>query len=112
MLSTGNIEYEPVRVAGRWAGYHAGYLAALATVVGLHAARLRGAGEHLDVAMFEAMVHNVDMRLTQMQAYQYSGRIATRQGSPRWSAAGSSPAPTATCCLRVVCRASSRRSPP
>jgi crotonobetainyl-CoA:carnitine CoA-transferase CaiB-like acyl-CoA transferase len=80
MLSTGNIEHEPVRVAGRWAGYHAGYLAALATVVGLHTARLRGAGEHLDVSMFEAMVHNVDMRLTQLQAYQYSGRISTRSG--------------------------------
>jgi crotonobetainyl-CoA:carnitine CoA-transferase CaiB-like acyl-CoA transferase len=80
MLSSGNIEHEPVHVAGRWAGYHSGYLAALATVLGLHAAQLRGTGEHLDVSMFESYIHNVDMRLTQLQGYQYGGRISTRSG--------------------------------
>ena len=78
MLTTGDAALEPVRVAGRWAGYHAGYLAALATVVALRAAELRGSGEQVDVSMFEALTHNVDIRLTQLQAYQYSGYVATR----------------------------------
>ncbi|HRC62052.1 MAG TPA: CoA transferase [Dehalococcoidia bacterium] len=80
MLATGNIEHEPVRVAGRMATYQTAYMAALATVVAVQAAELRGRGEHVDVSMLEALTNNVDMRLTQLQAYQYSGRIGTRSG--------------------------------
>jgi crotonobetainyl-CoA:carnitine CoA-transferase CaiB-like acyl-CoA transferase len=78
MLTTGDVDHEPVRVAGRWAGYQVGYMAALATVVGLHAAAARGAGEHLDVSAFEVLTDSIDARLTQLQAYQYSGRLAPR----------------------------------
>lgn len=78
MLATGHAEHEPVRVAGRMAGYQAGYLAALTTMMALRAAELRGSGEHVDVSMLEALTHNIDARLTQLQAYQYSGRIGTR----------------------------------
>lgn len=88
MLATGNIEHEPVRVAGRMATYQTAYMAALATVVALQAAELRGTGEHLDVSMLEALTHNVDMRLTQLQAYQYSGRIGTRSGLASMVASG------------------------
>ena len=78
MLSTGHIDRESIRLGGRWAGYHTGYMAALATVVGVHAAELRGEGEHLDVSGFEVHTGSVDSRLTQLQAYQYSGRLSPR----------------------------------
>ena len=44
MLTTGHIDHEPIRVAGRMASYQVGYMAALATAVGLHAAEARGTG--------------------------------------------------------------------
>jgi crotonobetainyl-CoA:carnitine CoA-transferase CaiB-like acyl-CoA transferase len=93
MLASGDIDHEPVKVAGRWAGYQAGMVAALATAVGLHAAELRGEGEHLDVSIFEALTHNIDGRLAGLMAYQYTGRTATRR--PRGAGAGTGVFPTA-----------------
>src|SRR5262249_17234862 len=86
MIGTGDIDHEPRKVAGRWAGYQGGFVAALATAVGLWAAELRGEGEHLDVSIFEALTHNIDQRLITLLQYQYSGRVASRR--PRAAGAG------------------------
>ncbi|MGE0229530.1 MAG: CaiB/BaiF CoA transferase family protein [Dehalococcoidia bacterium] len=78
MIATGDASREPVRLAGRWASYHVGHLAALATTIALRAAELRGVGEHVDLSYFEAFTHSIEQRLSQMMAYQYTGRLATR----------------------------------
>ena len=77
MMTTGVQGHPPVKVAGRWAGYHVGYVAALATVVALRSAEQRGEGEHVDLSAFEALTHSVE-RSYPLQAYQYGGRVATR----------------------------------
>ena len=80
MIAIGDVDHEPVKVAGRMAGYQGGIVAALATSVGLVAARQRGEGEHIDVSIFEALTHSIENRLTQMLGYQFSGRQAVRLG--------------------------------
>ncbi|MFN8583768.1 MAG: CoA transferase [Dehalococcoidia bacterium] len=93
MISTGDVDHEPLKVAGRWAGYQAGFVAALATAVGLWGARLRGEGEHLDVSILEALTHNIDGRLISLLQYQYTGRPAVRR--PRAAGAGNGVFPCA-----------------
>ena len=93
MISAGDVDHEPVKLGGRLAGYQAGYVAALATTVALRAAELRGAGEHVDVSMFEALSHSVDGRLMQMLTYQYNGRVGGR--GTRVAGAGSGVYPCA-----------------
>ena len=78
LLWTGEPDQQPIRTAGRLGTYHAGYLAALATTIGLRGADLRGEGEHIDVSIFESLTHNIDRRLVNLFIYQYSGRRASR----------------------------------
>ena len=91
MLTTGHIDHEPIRVAGRMASYQVGYMAALATAVGLHAAEARGTGEHVDVSAFEALTDSIDTRLTRLQAYQYAGSLAQRGSLARGVGMGTYP---------------------
>jgi formyl-CoA transferase len=78
MLGFGNATREPVKTAGHHATMHAGYAAALATAVALHAAEIRGTGEHIDVSIFEVLVQSIDMRLGRLIGYQHDGRLAGR----------------------------------
>jgi crotonobetainyl-CoA:carnitine CoA-transferase CaiB-like acyl-CoA transferase len=80
MIGAGDVDHEPVKTAGHHATQHAGYVAALATAMGLHSAELRGEGEHLDVSIFEAHTHSIDLRLGRTLSYQYNGRLAGRAG--------------------------------
>lgn len=84
LLSMGNMSgfgsagYEPVKTAGHHASMHAGYVAALATAVGLYSAEARGTGEHLDVSVLETLAHSIDMRLGRVMGFQFDGRMAGR----------------------------------
>lgn len=84
LLSMGNMSgfgaagYEPVKTAGHHASMHAGYVAALATAVGLYAAEGRGRGEHLDISIQETLTHSIDMRLGRIMGFQFNGRMAGR----------------------------------
>ncbi len=78
MIGFGTAGYEPVKTAGHHATMHAGYVAALATAVALMAVEHRGAGERLDISIFEAHVHSIDMRLGRLMGFQYNGRLGGR----------------------------------
>lgn len=80
MQGFGDTEHEPLKTAGHHATYYPGYVAALATSMGLMSAELSGEGEHLDISMFEAHTHSVDGRLGRTLAYQYNGRLVGRSG--------------------------------
>lgn len=78
MQGSGHMDREPLKSAGRAIGYHGGYVAALATVTALRAAEQHGSGEQVDVSIFEAATHSIDMRLGQLIGYQFTGRVAQR----------------------------------
>ena len=80
MLSFGDPDHEPLKTAGHHATMHAGYVAALATSMGLMSAELSGEGEHLDISIFEAHTHSIDLRLGRTLSYQYNGQLAGRSG--------------------------------
>ena len=78
MIAGGEAEHEPLKNAGRATTYHAGYVAALATMVSLRGAELRGEGEHVDVSIFETAAHSIDLRLSRLLAFQYTGSSSGR----------------------------------
>ena len=79
MISAGDVDNEPLKTAGRIVSYHAGYVAALASAMGLFQVEFRDAdGDYMDVSIFETALHSIDMRLGRMMGYQYTGHLATR----------------------------------
>ena len=80
MYAQGDVDHEPLKTAGRITSYHGGYVGALATAVALRSAADRGEGEHVDVSIFEAATHSIDLRLGRLLGFQYSGRVAPRAG--------------------------------
>jgi len=94
MIGAGNIDHEPLKTAGRMVNYHAGYVAALASALGLYTVEERDElGDHIDVSIFETASHSIDMRLNRLMGYQYTGRLAGRQSQA--SAVGSGVHPCA-----------------
>ncbi|MBM4415555.1 MAG: CoA transferase [Chloroflexi bacterium] len=91
MFGSGDVDHEPVKTSGRMVSYHGGYVGALATAVALHAARQRGEGKHVDVSIFEAATHSIDMRLSRLMGYQHNGRVASRPGRAAAVASGTFP---------------------
>ncbi|MSQ36136.1 MAG: CoA transferase [Dehalococcoidia bacterium] len=91
MFGSGDVDHEPLKTSGRMASYHGGYVGALATTVALHAAAQRGEGEHVDVSIFEAATHSIDMRLGRLLGYQHSGRVVSRPGRASGVATGTFP---------------------
>ncbi len=81
MISSGDVDNEPLKTAGRMVSYHAGYAAALASALGLFQVEFRDAdGDYMDVSIFEAAMHSIDMRLGRLMGYQYTGHLGTRPG--------------------------------
>jgi crotonobetainyl-CoA:carnitine CoA-transferase CaiB-like acyl-CoA transferase len=78
MAGSGDPDHEPLKTAGRVTSYHAGYVGALATAAALRGVEQRGSGEHVDVSIYETAIHSIDLRLSRLLGYQYSGRIAGR----------------------------------
>ncbi len=94
MIGAGNVDHEPLKTAGRMVNYHAGYVAALASALGLYTVEERNEqGDHIDVSIFETATHSIDMRLNRLMGYQYTGRLAGRQSQA--SAVGSGVHPCA-----------------
>ena len=79
MLTVGDHEHEPLRLSGRVASYHTGMAAALATAGGLLAAEQRGRGELLDISAFETHTHSIDIRLSRLLGYEFSGHVGGRR---------------------------------
>ncbi len=79
MISAGDMDHEPLKTAGRMVSYHAGYVAALASAMGLFQVEFQDAdGDYMDVSIYETAMHSIDMRLGRMMGYQHTGHLATR----------------------------------
>ncbi|MSQ36324.1 MAG: CoA transferase [Dehalococcoidia bacterium] len=92
MLQAGDVDHEPLKTAGRMAEYQAGLSAALATSLALLGAERRGAGEHLDVSLFETATHSIDQRLGRLLGYEHGGHVGTRTGLASMVGSGVYPA--------------------
>ena len=82
---TGLPEREPIKAYGYTVEYHAGMHAAVATLAALWRSRARGLGEHVDVAVHDAVAYLVDsMPERQRQSPDRLTRVGTQNvGSPR-----------------------------
>src|SRR5690606_4131632 len=75
----GTAEREPVKSGGNVAHYHAGLSAAYAMMLTRWRVERGGAGDRIDVAVYEAQMGFRDRRTVYMTATAYVGRSATRQ---------------------------------
>jgi crotonobetainyl-CoA:carnitine CoA-transferase CaiB-like acyl-CoA transferase len=91
MIGQGHPDHEPVKTGGRAAGYQAGYAAALASGIGLLAAERDGLGEHLDVSIFEVLMHSIDSRLGRLLGFQHTGHPVGRSGNSFGVGSGAMP---------------------
>ena len=81
MYITGLPEREPVKLGLTVEQFFAGMVAAAATMGAYVGALTSGAGQHLDLSLFEIMVGNQDRGVQAHMIYQYSGVVGER-GSP------------------------------
>jgi crotonobetainyl-CoA:carnitine CoA-transferase CaiB-like acyl-CoA transferase len=78
MWGSGDPELQPLKTAGRMAGFHVGYAAALATALALVNADIRGEGEQVDVSYFEVSLQSIDSRMQKLLGYQYNNKVPMR----------------------------------
>jgi crotonobetainyl-CoA:carnitine CoA-transferase CaiB-like acyl-CoA transferase len=99
MLATGDPDREPIKMAGNVVQYHAGAVAALATLAALTMAEQGGVGAAVDVSNFETQAASIDRRATLLVGHQYDGLIGHRSGGGRMGAipAGIYPADDGYC---------------
>jgi crotonobetainyl-CoA:carnitine CoA-transferase CaiB-like acyl-CoA transferase len=86
MFSMGVAEREPLKMAGTAALFQVGAAAASAAVAALLNAMQGGAGEHLDISIFETQFASVDRRHFSVIGYEYTGRVKGR--APMLAATG------------------------
>lgn len=91
MLMTGVAGREPSTIGLYIPLFHAGALAALASMVGLTQAELTGQGDWLDVSIFESQVGSQDRRTVALVGYQYTGETFTRRAPSTTIASGIKP---------------------
>ncbi len=78
MQSNSKVGEYPVRLPGMVTQMHAGYVAAVATLMGFFGSRYKGIGQHIDCSIFESQAMSVDRRLTGLLTHQYHGEIVPR----------------------------------
>ncbi|MDP6605267.1 MAG: CoA transferase [Dehalococcoidia bacterium] len=79
MYATGHAEREPLRLAGHYAEWQAGLVAAFASMLAIYRAERTGAGDHVDVSIYETQAGGKDRRQLNLLAHAYSGAIAARR---------------------------------
>jgi crotonobetainyl-CoA:carnitine CoA-transferase CaiB-like acyl-CoA transferase len=79
LLSTGQADLGPVRLVDGMILCQGGNLAATATLGAYLGAALDGAGESVDVSLFETQAGTADRRATDLLAHQYHGETARRE---------------------------------
>ncbi|MDH3682773.1 MAG: CoA transferase [Acidimicrobiia bacterium] len=99
MLATGDPEREPIKMAGNVVQFHAGSVAALATLAAVTMASTGGSGAHVDVSNLETQAASIDRRATLAVGYQFDGVAGYRVGGGRMGAipAGIYPAADGYC---------------
>ena len=78
MNITGDMDREPLKLAGNIIQYHAGAVAAYGTMLALYSAEMDGLGDHLDISIYETQAGSRDRRVTLLTAYQYTGDVGRR----------------------------------
>jgi crotonobetainyl-CoA:carnitine CoA-transferase CaiB-like acyl-CoA transferase len=73
MYTTGMPEREPVKLGLTVEQFFAGMVAATATIGAFIGAQATGAGQQLDLSLFEIMVGNQDRGVQALMMYQYTG---------------------------------------
>lgn len=91
MKTSGNGDYEPLKMAGRIASFHVGSVASLATLTALWQAEFQDEGDHVDVPFFETFMGAIDRHVGQLVGHQYTGNIAPRSIPGSRLAAGARP---------------------
>ncbi|MEE8443691.1 MAG: CoA transferase [Dehalococcoidia bacterium] len=78
MNNTGHPDREPLKLGGNVVAYHAGSVAAYATMLALYTAEDDGQGQHVDVSIYETQAGFRDRRVIYLTAYAYTGAVSQR----------------------------------
>jgi crotonobetainyl-CoA:carnitine CoA-transferase CaiB-like acyl-CoA transferase/Uma2 family endonuclease len=78
LYTNGHQDREPLKLAGHYAHYHAGAVAALATLMALRRAEAMGAGDWIDVAVHECQAGCRDRQSTNLTIAAYTGLAVRR----------------------------------
>jgi crotonobetainyl-CoA:carnitine CoA-transferase CaiB-like acyl-CoA transferase len=86
VLSLSGLPDEPVNPWGHQSFNVAGFIAAISGLAGVRAARMTGAGQHIDLAMHEAVCTTIEQLFFQywFDDVQPYAKVAPRQGSLHW----------------------------
>ncbi len=87
MLSTGDLDREPVKLPGRVGMFVAGQMAAIATLMAAYRRDLNGSGEYLDISIMETQAGSIDRQSAMLLNNQYTGERWSRH-KPRRSGLG------------------------
>ena len=88
MHSNGTQEREPIKSGGYVAHYHAGISAALGAMLARYRVESGGAGDHIDLAVYETQAGFRDRRTPSTMAAAYTGFASKRQGGGQAIARG------------------------
>jgi CoA:oxalate CoA-transferase len=83
MNITGHADREPLKLGGNVVQYHAGSMAAYATVLALLRAEADGEGEWIDVSIYETECTNRDRRVIHLLGHAYTGETGKRIAGQR-----------------------------
>lgn len=86
----------PVMLGGNLSQYHAGTLAAAATMGALLFAEGGGAGTHVDTSIMGAEAGSADSTIVYLTAHAYNGRTSTPRSGPGAQTTGLGPMPNGT----------------
>ena len=78
MFATGVPEREPLKLYNNVITYQAGAVSAVATMIALFGADVRGTGEQLDISIMEVTAGQIDRTPSMRIMYQYTGDINVR----------------------------------
>lgn len=79
MHATGHPEREPLALGSRYAEWHAGLAAALAIMLAVYRAEATGAGDQIDLSIYETLTAGKDRRQLALVSHAYTGLITRRQ---------------------------------
>ena len=83
LITNGHEDREPLKLAGHYAHYHAGMVAAMATLMALRRAEATGAGDWLDVSVYECQAGCRDRQSTNLTIAAYTG-MSVGRGPSGW----------------------------
>jgi crotonobetainyl-CoA:carnitine CoA-transferase CaiB-like acyl-CoA transferase len=81
LYTNGHQDREPLKLAGHYAHYHAGSVAALATLIALRRAEATGEGDWIDVAVHECQAGCRDRQAVNLTIAAYTGLSVGRLGA-------------------------------